>query len=55
MDAGLHKMPLSVDKLRSRKVFLSFANATDVFHNGEMHVPAGLVHLWFSSTVEFGK
>ncbi len=52
--AGLHKTPLSVDKLRSRKVFLSFANATVVFHNGEMPIPGGLVHLRFSSTAEFG-
>ncbi len=52
--AGLRKTPLPVDKLRGRKVFLSFANATDVFHNGEMPIPAGLVHLWFSSTAEFG-
>ncbi len=43
-----------MDELRSRKVFLSFANATDVFHKGEMPIPAGLVHLWFSSTAEFG-
>ncbi len=24
------------------------------YHNGEMPIPAGLFHLWFSSTAEFG-
>ncbi len=43
-----------MEKLRSLKVLLSFANATDVFHNGGMPIPGGITHLWFSSAAEFG-
>ncbi len=35
-------------------VYLFFAKTTDVFHNGEMPITAGLVHLRFSSTAQFG-
>ncbi len=31
-----------------------YVNTEYVFHNGEIPIPAGLVHLWFSSTAEFG-